>query len=110
MEGPETKGQCTAAEVPSQKVPPTQNFEKALRGAACCPDMTATMLAASQDDNNVALLKKLPKMPERDRHQGTASSGEKHPKSIVDPNIPSIAEATADVMSTAASSPLDGPR
>ena len=25
----------------------------------------ATMLAASQDDNNVALLKKLPKMPER---------------------------------------------
>ena len=69
-EMPETKGQCTAAEVPSQKVPPTQNFEKALRGAACCPDltMTATMLAASQDDNNVALLKKLPKMPERDRH------------------------------------------
>ena len=63
MAGPETKGQCTAAEVPS----PTRNFEKALRGAACCPDltMTATMLSASQDDNNVALLNKLPKMPER---------------------------------------------
>ena len=41
---------------------------------------------------------------------GTASIGEKHPKSIVDPKLPSIAEATEDVMSTAASNPLDGPR